>query len=84
MKRRQFLFLGYGLRDWNLRVLFSRIWSERGHRYAHWAIQHRPSQLETKLWVRRGNVDVLDVSLSEYVERLEAELCRLVGTKAPA
>lgn len=29
LRRSHFLFLGYGLRDWNLRVILHRIWGER-------------------------------------------------------
>ena len=34
-----FLFLGYGMRDWNLRVILHRIWGAQTRNYASWAIQ---------------------------------------------
>jgi hypothetical protein len=35
-----FLFLGYSLRDWNLRVILHRIWGRQRRRYKSWAVQH--------------------------------------------
>jgi hypothetical protein len=62
--RSHFLFLGYGLRDWNLRVILHRIWSERDLGYRSWAIQRDPDPLDQELWGRR-DVDIWDVPLSE-------------------
>lgn len=65
-KERPFLFLGYGLRDWNMRVMLKRV----GDRKARsWALQHRPSALERKLWERR-QVDIYDVTLEEFVKNI--------------
>ncbi len=74
IRLKSLLFLGYGLRDWNLRVLLSRIWAERDGELAHWAIQHKPSLLEEKLWIRRGNVEVYDAPLRSYVSCLERRI----------
>jgi hypothetical protein len=64
-----FLFLGYSLRDWNLRVVLNRINKTVGDDLQSWAIQRRPTVLERRFWRRRG-VDVFDVDLSEFVEKL--------------
>ena len=74
IRLKSLLFLGYGLRDWNLRVLLSRIWAERDGELAHWAIQHKPSLLEEKLWIRRGNVELYDAPLRSYVSCLERRI----------
>ena len=72
-----FLFLGYSLRDWNLRVILSRIWEGRRLASQSWAVQRengRISEIEQKLWRSRGDVDLLYVGLDEYVAKLRAEM----------
>ena len=74
-----FLFLGYSLRDWNLRVILHRIWGQQALDLKSWAIQReqlnlKVSEIEQKLWADRGDVDVLYVPLGEYVEKLSAEV----------
>ena len=80
MKRSHFLFLGYSLRDWNLRVILHRIWGEQHLSYNSWAIQLNPARLEQEFWDKR-NVEIFNVSLEEYVERLAA---RMQEAQAPA
>lgn len=63
---RHFLFLGYGLNDWNLRVVLNRI--PKGIR--SWAIQYRPRALESRFWQERG-VEVYDFLLDDFVAKLE-------------
>ena len=46
LRRSHFLFLGYGMRDWNLRVILHRIWGEQRLKYKSWAIQRDPDRLE--------------------------------------
>lgn len=70
MCERHLLFLGYSLRDWNMRVLLRRIWGDQPLSYNSWSIQYRVSPIEQQLWKPRGKVDIFDVSLGEYVERL--------------
>lgn len=74
-----FLFLGYSLRDWNLRVILQRIWGSARLDRKSWAIQleqpeARLSEIEQKLWAARGDVDLLYVPLDEYVSRLSAQV----------
>jgi hypothetical protein len=71
MNESHFLFLGYSLRDWNLRVILQRIWGHQAfeEKFNSWAIQKGPSKLEERLW-RRRNVEILDVDLERYVEAL--------------
>jgi hypothetical protein len=73
-----FLFLGYSLRDWNLRVILNRIWGQRALDLYSWAIQLSPkddraSEIERKLWGSRGEVELLYVPLADYVRALRAE-----------
>jgi DNA-binding SARP family transcriptional activator/class 3 adenylate cyclase len=76
LRRSHFLFLGYALRDWNLRVLLNRLWGEEKVGYRSWAIQPEAPPLEIESW-RRRDVDVFDVSLEEYVETLERRLAEV-------
>ena len=74
---RYFLFLGYGLRDWNLRVVLRSLEnalpghsSDPEERMA-WAIQYQPSRLERKLWNKR-DIEIFDVDIDEFVTGLRS------------
>jgi hypothetical protein len=67
---RAFLFLGYGLKDWNMRVLLKEV---NVSEITSWAILQGPSLLERKLWERRG-VDIFDLSLEEFTARMRAAM----------
>lgn len=68
---RHFLFLGYSLRDWNLRVVLNRIERDARRRKSikSWAIQYNPSPLEQRFWQEHG-VEVYDKLLDEFVQEL--------------
>jgi hypothetical protein len=68
---RHFLFLGYSLRDWNLRVVLNRVERDvRGTRgITSWAIDHQPSPLEQRFWQDRG-VEVFKMTLEEFLDEL--------------
>jgi hypothetical protein len=74
-----FLFLGYSMRDWNMRVILKQLWGRDKLGMTSWAVQLEQSDLaarkvEKKLWSQRGDVDLLYAPLKEYVARLGAEL----------
>ncbi|MBI3799631.1 MAG: SIR2 family protein [Deltaproteobacteria bacterium] len=69
LTRSHFLFLGYSLRDWNLRVILRRLWGERKLTYKSWAIQKDPDRLEREFWSKR-DVDIYAVSLENYIAAL--------------
>jgi hypothetical protein len=69
IQRSHFLFLGYSLRDWNLRVILHRIWGEQQLEHRSWAVRLDPQPLEVKYWERR-NVDILKRDLCSYVQAL--------------
>jgi len=71
MKKSHFLFLGYSLKDWNLRVILHRLWGDAVVGWNSWAVQPNPDSIEEKSWARRG-VELLDVRLEEYMDRLSA------------
>ncbi len=72
MQRSSFLFLGYALRDWNLRVILRSIWEERTRQIPSWAIQRSPSEIDEKLW-RRHDIEILGVPLEEWVDAMSAQ-----------
>ena len=73
LRRSHFLFLGYEMADWNLRLILNRIWGERPVAYRSWAVQRAPSPLAQAFW-RRFDVAALDVDPQVYVELLERRL----------
>jgi hypothetical protein len=73
LRRSHFLFLGYEMADWNLRLILNRIWGERPVAYRSWAVQRLPSALARAFW-RRYDVAALDVDPQSYVELLERRL----------
>jgi hypothetical protein len=75
------LFLGYSLRDWNVRAMFRRIWDEAQVPTNSWAIQQHPDLLDRKSWETR-NVRILPISLDEYVDALGARLEALPDARA--
>ena len=79
MVKSHFLFLGYSMHDWNLRVILSRIWGAEHLNRKSWAVQLAPEDkgvraVEEALWRDRGDVDLLYVPLDEYIRRLEEEV----------
>jgi hypothetical protein len=82
-RTRSFLFLGYGLNDWNLRVILRNLETAfpggdvpatgdiQADGVRSWAIQFRPSEFEVELWRARG-VNLCDVDINQFVQRLRA------------
>jgi DNA-binding SARP family transcriptional activator len=73
LRRSHFLFLGYEMADWNLRLILNRIWGERPVGYRSWAVQASPSPLAQAFW-RRYDVTPVDVDPQGYAELLESRL----------
>jgi len=80
-RTRSFLFLGYSLRDWNLRVVLRNLdrYLARKRRendeddeelLPSWSIQRQPSELERKLWEKR-NVNIFDMTLDDFVTKMQ-------------
>ena len=76
LRRSHFLFLGYSLRDWNLRVILHRLWGEQKLSYKSWAIQLAPPPIDQEFW-RKRDVETLDVGLEEYTAALSERVRRL-------
>jgi DNA-binding SARP family transcriptional activator len=73
LRRSHFLFVGYEMVDWNLRLVMHRVWGDRPLAYRSWALDPAPSALDEAFW-RRFDVDVLDVDPDAYVGLLERRL----------
>jgi DNA-binding SARP family transcriptional activator len=73
LRRSHFLFLGYEVVDWNLRLVMHRVWGDRPVAYRSWAVDPAPTPLESAFW-RRFEIDVLDVEPDAYVELLARRL----------
>jgi len=76
LRKSHFLFLGYSLRDWNLRVILHRIWGEQKLTYKSWAIQGKLEPMERDFW-RQREVAVFNVPLEEYIAELGQRLKEL-------
>jgi hypothetical protein len=79
LEDRNFLFLGYGLRDWNTRVVLHSLrlaWQRQTGGDVTggglgWAIQRGPTELEQELWRSRG-IRIFDVPLETFTRNLAA------------
>ena len=79
LQRSHFLFLGYGMREWSLRLVLDRISGGEPLAYRSWAVRHEARPLEREFW-RGHDVDLLEQPLEQYVEALGPYL----GAPAPA
>jgi hypothetical protein len=73
LRRSHFLFLGYPLQEWNLRVFLHRVWGREKVAYRSWAIAPTLDGIEKELWRQRG-IDIFDEPIEEYVETLTRRL----------
>jgi DNA-binding SARP family transcriptional activator len=73
LRRSHFLFLGYEMVDWNLRLVLHRVWGNRPVAYRSWAVDPEPTPLERAFW-RRFDVEVVAVDPDAYVGLLERRL----------
>jgi hypothetical protein len=66
------LFLGYSMRDWNLRVILRQIWAEQGISTGGWSIQRRPSEVDKRFWARQ-RIEILEVPLEDWVDSMREQ-----------
>ena len=69
MRNSHFLFLGYAMRDWNLRVILHYIWSQQARRFGSWAIERDPDPMDEKFW-QRHRVEILEARLEDWVDAM--------------
>lgn len=68
-----FLFMGYAMKDWNVRVMLHRIFAQRRHGqdgWASWAVQIDPDPIDVALW-KKNNVSIQTIGLNPYLARLQ-------------
>ena len=65
LRRSHFLFLGYGMRDWSLRLVLDRMWGGETPAYRSWAVVPEARPLERQFW-RARDVDLLELPLDDY------------------
>jgi DNA-binding SARP family transcriptional activator len=78
LRRSHFLFLGYPLQAWSLRVFLHRVWGRERVGYRSWAVGHALTTLEQELWRERG-IESFDLQLEEYLDALERRVARELG-----
>jgi hypothetical protein len=91
MRPRQFLFLGYALRDWNLRVLLHSmrlplqktdvVGEDSGMEKTSYAISRQMAADEQKLWEKRS-VTIRRLDFSQFVPALSTRLNEIWSTGA--
>jgi DNA-binding SARP family transcriptional activator len=69
LRRSHFLFLGYGMREWSLRLVLDRVSAGEPLGYRSWAVVGEVRALERQFWQAR-DVDLLEQPLDDYVEAL--------------
>jgi hypothetical protein len=73
LRRSHFLFLGYQLDEWSLRVFLHRMFGREKVAYRSWAIGAASDEIEAELWRQRG-IDTFDLPPEEYLARLRARV----------
>jgi hypothetical protein len=72
MKQSHFLFLGYGLNDWNMRAFLGRIWrGQNTDRFFSWAVMKEHSKFEELYWGKKDVKIIPTTDLKDYIEELE-------------
>lgn len=66
-----FLFLGYAMKDWNLRVMLHHIWTQRDNSWESWAVQLDSDELDVKLWADK-DINIRCASLRTYLDELQS------------
>jgi len=73
LRSNHLLFLGYSLRDWNLRVFLRRLKRNPKQAYKAWAVLPYADAVEEQFW-QRQEVGLIKVTLKTYIDGLEKEL----------
>jgi DNA-binding SARP family transcriptional activator len=76
LRRSHFLFLGYGMREWSLRLVLDRMWGGDVPSYRSWAVVPEAQTLERSFW-RARDIDLLELPLPDY----GAALARYLGVE---
>ena len=83
LRRSHFLFLGYVLRDWNLRVVLHRVWGDSRVSYRSWAVHEDPGALEQAFW-RQRDIALVEAAPEDYVDVLDGALAAVQPVEVEA
>ena len=76
MEGKNFLFLGYSMEDWNVRVILSKLLERiKPGDVRCWAVVRGRSDAEQRVW-QSSSLNIYPVDLLEFSDRLVAELDR--------
>jgi hypothetical protein len=67
------LFLGYSLKDWNLRVFLRRLKGRSLSRFRSWAVLLLKNDAEQHFWLKNG-VELVSMALDTYIKDLTTAL----------
>jgi hypothetical protein len=82
LRNSSYLFLGYGMKDWNLRAILRRLWGDSEKRgKPSWAIQKDVDRFEKAFWEKR-TVTIVEFDLEEYIKLLHNELDKRLAKEA--
>jgi hypothetical protein len=70
-----FLFLGYGVREWSLRVFLRRVWHEGEPGATSWAVQAGADEVDDDFW-RNLEVERFALSPADYLDDLQRFMSR--------
>jgi hypothetical protein len=73
MRNKDFLFLGYSLRDWNVRVILRKLLKGTATARRCWAIVSGKSQVEQQVWAKQ-NLNIHSEDLKVFAKKLSTEL----------
>lgn len=76
MSKARFLFLGYSLADWNVRVMLRKLRHPsaiKGDQLRSWAIHQNPGPAERKIW-EAHRVNIYDLDLKAFALELAEKL----------
>jgi SIR2-like domain/TIR domain len=77
LRESHFLFLGYRMRDWTLRVFLQRIWGEQRLGARSWAVEEPGvDAVDRRLWEHIG-ANVVEPPVVDFLNEIEGELGRL-------
>ncbi len=77
------LFLGYSLRDWNLRVFLRHLKRSPKERYKPWAVLPHADPVEEPFWEQQG-IGIMRATLKTYIDALQGELAARCAQSTPA
>jgi NAD-dependent SIR2 family protein deacetylase len=76
LQKTRFLFLGYSLKDWNMRVFLRRISQARKLSTKSWAVMDQAEEIDEFFW-RSNDVELRKSPLRDYIAALEAQVASL-------